>query len=226
MTNPPNIEALSHNGLIFSLWVNIICYNNHNNNIMLYTLKLLIIPMDDKKTKKQPKRKEKPVIEPDIIIRKVFWTPPEIIFKPKQGIGRKPNVKCVYCGKEYYKQGAKSNLKVCKECIRRNEYRKAPPSFMHLSGGTNNTAIGYDPAKEQKEPKIELPNEKQQVITRKPCEMDLFEDYDSDKEQANEQKKQDIINKKNQETSNEVNRIILGLLPETPEPKQKQISHN
>jgi hypothetical protein len=121
------------------------------------------------------------------------------------------------CGEEYYKQGAKSNLKVCDECIEKNEFR-APPLSKYISCDTNEPAIDYNPDKKQKKLKIEHLKENQQIIS-KSSTMDLFE-VDSAKEQADAQEKQNRIAEKNKETYNNVNRIILALLPETPNQEQ------
>ncbi len=138
--------------------------------MLLYTLKLLLDTMGNKK-----KETVNETDSTDSLPKKVVWTPPDIKFKSRKGKGRKSNVKCIYCGKEYYKKHAKSNLKVCDECIEINEFR-APPSFPNISCGANEPSIGYNP------------------------------------------------DEKNKETYNEVNRIILALLPETPELNQEENS--
>ena len=101
---------------------------------------------NNKQTKHPPNKQPNNHIEPEIEadpIHKIVWTPPDIKFKPlkhqyKKG---KPNVKCVYCGKENYKRGAKIKLNVCDECNEKNNHPKqelSPLSASQLLGNPTN----------------------------------------------------------------------------------------
>ena len=89
---------------------------------------------------KQPNNQIQSEIESDPI-RKIGWTPPEIKFTTLKHQSKKGKVKCVYCGKENYKRGAKIKLNVCDECNEKNNHPKqelSPLSASQLLGNPTN----------------------------------------------------------------------------------------
>ncbi len=88
---------------------------------------------------KQPNNHIETEIEPGLPV-KASWAPPDIEFKPLKHQylrQRKPNVKCIFCGAEYYKKCSKIKLNICDACNKENEHPK-----QYLSPLTTSQLLG------------------------------------------------------------------------------------